>query len=1375
LQNQSSKDSTNEEEEKKKEEERKKEEKLKKYEENRQLKKEKVQELENLKKALQKLEDLKHESRESKIHGFSMMTSFHSQKDLIVASWVLSKGDKHFLNVKTISYFSKYLEKFISNQDKGKWVLDLHESFTYQKLDEIQNKNDSQSGIQHALTHWRFSVNTLFPLFVGYQSKKNWTIERNKGPSTIFDETNNREIELKTLKEVYGWVTLKDFFSDDCSGVIGIYGDNDGPVIIPIEVNPNQVKVNDAIPLNITGGSFKIKWENGYAMIKSQNKIFIHKVILSDISKTFSEIAELVEVESENAEVSCIDVSRHSSRTTDENISQLTWSLDSPAKKEQLLQLMSPSDSPNWVIMIKDKNGVTTLSLGESSVIELEEDKKRSSQDLENEEIEISQPLIDRKMLTNTEDFDAYESLIQGKTLQKPAFLIDPNCENVDSEGNMVFDVTFERPLSLFCLGVELYFDAKKKDLIAVQGIEPKGDIDTPEQENSEELEERIVEDTKMGYEEPKAVHNLELVKSENNWIPLIVYTYQGCAFNATSQSSKLVSDDKRSFGANYADSHFIFSHQFGKKFIINQYIVMSENSSQIGAFPMGSGILFVGDTLTELQETTPFHSFTLKQYLEWKRKRSQDPRPLQPYEPVGYFEMGNSWKIIDKIASKNPWKYVKLVPTAFKKTANNSFPQERFATYPIELKFFGVVGEELDARLENEIFNDTSVQIPTIQKLSDTRTLIKIQINNKEADNWETVHEENSSLAVNHIQTTGMGFNIPSTQLEGILHSLPKTITGVHKQHITNSKIQAAPIQKLRLLINNQSTSPWRIWGVKLSPKVLLSIKKNNKGVFSHIPVKLLRSCILNPSYFEAINKQIVLALTDNDIEFGIRMRAIRTLNLIISLNPKMVPLIFKTIDLKKFMNLLFTQDSRNWRHIVSLFKKFYETEELNTEISEAIMEKVQNIHTISMTNSGLEAFISLILFQHSGLSENENFLNLLFSSFYYKISKTAIFSLLSPEYTLLRKLTDSSGYPFDSFSFSSFGESSITHKSASAAHFDVFRKQGCPLPYTCRLSTSSQAKEFDIDLGKQCFIRELRLLFGQTKSKAYRFRVAVFAKASENEILLFSADYDEDLYWYLTQNSYLKEYGLYDDSEEREALSIGNLGYICRHLRVQISFYDSFMTLNGKHSAVEDVFPEIYGEARSFDNEEEKRILINEEEVFKEQKTIGHSCPFTIVSVANSPFKYLQWCPRDTLPLKTEEKKDQEQNLETPMEENKVKIMELQEILKEKLWNWNSKPRNKRKDLIQEIEDIYNHIEEFQRKIPIEYSDKEGEIVHSLEYQMWLANKFSSLLYSVYSTDKDSFARVLRNYNTEEIIYDLFVLYIIKNSLNANDQKHR
>ena len=82
------------------------------------------------------------------------------------------------------------------------------------------------------------------PLFVGYQSKRNWSVHQNKGPALIFKETSNRLIQLKELQKVYGCVTLKDYYTNEKGSLIGVYGLTDKPVIVPIEISPNNVTVS---------------------------------------------------------------------------------------------------------------------------------------------------------------------------------------------------------------------------------------------------------------------------------------------------------------------------------------------------------------------------------------------------------------------------------------------------------------------------------------------------------------------------------------------------------------------------------------------------------------------------------------------------------------------------------------------------------------------------------------------------------------------------------------------------------------------------------------------------------------------------------------------------------------------------------------------------------------------------------------------------------------------------------------------------------------------------------------------------------------------------------------------------------------------------
>lgn len=71
----------------------------------------------------------------------------------------------------------------------------------------------------------------------------------------------------------------------------------------------------------------------------------------------------------------------------------------------------------------------------------------------------------------------------------------------------------------------------------------------------------------------------------------------------------------------------------------IDKFTVRSNATSKCGAYPIGSGIIFISDNLSSFEKTQPFHKFTLSDYNDWKQERMKDPTPLKPWEPVAYFE----------------------------------------------------------------------------------------------------------------------------------------------------------------------------------------------------------------------------------------------------------------------------------------------------------------------------------------------------------------------------------------------------------------------------------------------------------------------------------------------------------------------------------------------------------------------------------------------------------------------------------------------------------------------------------------------------------------------------------------------------------------
>jgi len=144
LQNQSQNDGNNEADIKKQEEEAKNEQLKKQLEENTKLKNQKVEELNNLQKELDQFTDKEKELRKCQIHGFSMVTSFEPSQDPIVASCVLTKNEKVYVNVKNVSYYQNYLEKFIKKEkDVEISTLDLHEVAT--KVEGEEDVGQKQS------------------------------------------------------------------------------------------------------------------------------------------------------------------------------------------------------------------------------------------------------------------------------------------------------------------------------------------------------------------------------------------------------------------------------------------------------------------------------------------------------------------------------------------------------------------------------------------------------------------------------------------------------------------------------------------------------------------------------------------------------------------------------------------------------------------------------------------------------------------------------------------------------------------------------------------------------------------------------------------------------------------------------------------------------------------------------------------------------------------------------------------------------------------------------------------------------------------------------------------------------------------------------
>ena len=184
------------------------------------------------------------------------------------------------------------------------------------------------------------------------------------------------------------------------------------------------------------------------------------------------------------------------------------------------------------------------------------------------------------KEFVNLEDFDMIESVIQGERLDIHPLLVNQVKQEewklTSDESLTIFEVSLPKPTPLISLKIEFFYSSDMRDLAESLAWSTESDLWDKDPMKSPEgiLYELNEEQTRFDvfYED---VYNW-MGRDRGSWIPLIVCSCNGDAFNSTTSVKKLVSDDKRQFAANYAQSQFIFTHQFEKKFVIDRYITMS-------------------------------------------------------------------------------------------------------------------------------------------------------------------------------------------------------------------------------------------------------------------------------------------------------------------------------------------------------------------------------------------------------------------------------------------------------------------------------------------------------------------------------------------------------------------------------------------------------------------------------------------------------------------------------------------------------------------------------------------------------------------------------------------------------------------------------
>jgi len=124
---------------------------------------------------------------------------------------------------------------------------------------------------------------------------------------------------------------------------------------------------------------------------------------------------------------------------------------------------------------------------------------------------------------------------------------------------------------------------------------------------------------------------------------------------------------------------------------------VKTKGNKIYNGFPIGQGLIFVGNSLEELIQTK---AMTDKEYQEWSKERAKLGLPLAPHEPVASFDMDGSLNFTFSLALEKPCMFIKFVPTAFRKKPVN-LSSKAFNQNVAECQFFGVKGHEASCQAD--------------------------------------------------------------------------------------------------------------------------------------------------------------------------------------------------------------------------------------------------------------------------------------------------------------------------------------------------------------------------------------------------------------------------------------------------------------------------------------------------------------------------------------------------------------------------------------------------------------------------------------------------------------------------------------------------
>ncbi|CAD8118277.1 unnamed protein product [Paramecium sonneborni] len=390
------------------------------------------------------------------------------------------------------------------------------------------------------------------------------------------------------------------------------------------------------------------------------------------------------------------------------------------------------------------------------------------------------------------------------------------------------------------------------------------------------------------------------LKPEKDDQLPLTILSHKGSQFNVQQCISKICFVQQEIFSTVYSKPEFIFKHLHGRFMNFSKFMVASPNKFQNTGVPLGSGLIFIGNNANDFLFCEKFKNFNKDKYQQWKLERSKDARPLKPWEPVAFFELGaNEEQLTFSLEYPKIGKYVLLMTLSAKQT-----DQVKFEQNPLTLNYFVAYGTIVKETLEDQLIQSEE----SFELFKD----ITLKINDTVLDKDQCQFKEDTYGNYNKFIC-----EIPASQL--------------------------ANVQNIKIELQQSQISFLQINGFKQ--------KDINQNLLQKLPqANLITNLMHDISKYNQFNKKFMQLIHDNKASQQQRFSGIKVLCKLFQSIPQFVNICYKDLDILEFIKLnLLTQQQEEESCVQTFLQQLFSIPEFNGQLIKAVKDIINNIFTLS------------------------------------------------------------------------------------------------------------------------------------------------------------------------------------------------------------------------------------------------------------------------------------------------------------------------------------------------------------------------------------------------------------------------------------------